>query len=102
MITRIKELRIEAGLSQTELASKLNTTQKSISNWENGVNQPDFETMIKISELFGTSVDFILGIEHNFSRHLNYSSNHRKLLNVIEGLSEQKKIALLSLLQENK
>jgi len=59
----IRELRKEKGLTQTELASILCTTQDSISLWELGKSYPDIPTLIKIAEYFDVTTDYILGIE---------------------------------------
>ena len=60
---RLKELRNEKGLSQTELAKELKVSQRSISSWETGFRQPDFETLRLIAEYFDVSTDYLLGIE---------------------------------------
>lgn len=59
----IKELRVEMKLTQTELAKKLNTTQDTISLWELGKSFPDIFSLIKISQIFNVSTDFLLGLE---------------------------------------
>ncbi len=60
-MNRIKELRKIYNLNQTELAEKLNTTQQTISNWENGITDIDIDTLLLISNTFDLSVDYILG-----------------------------------------
>ena len=60
---RLKELRCEKGLSQTELAKALNVSQRSISSWETGFRQPDYETLILIAKYFDVTTDYLLGIE---------------------------------------
>ena len=45
-MNRIKELRKIYNLNQTELAEKLNTTQQTISNWENGITDIDIDTLL--------------------------------------------------------
>ena len=57
----IKELRLEEGISQRELGERLNVCNQSISFWENGQREPDLDTLVKISEYFGVSVDYLLG-----------------------------------------
>lgn len=60
---RLKELRCEKGLSQTELAKALHVSQRSISSWETGFRQPDFETLALITQFFEVTADYLLGIE---------------------------------------
>ncbi len=59
---KLKELRVYHNLSQKELAEKLEVSQRSISSWETGFRQPDFETLEKISKFFNVTTDYLLGI----------------------------------------
>lgn len=59
---RLKELRSEKELSQTQLAKELGVSQRSVSNWETGVRQPDFETLEKLANFFAVSTDYLLGL----------------------------------------
>lgn len=58
---RIKELRLAINYSQVELASKLSVTKQTVSNWENGNIQPSVEVLVKLSEFFGVTTDYLLG-----------------------------------------
>ena len=58
---RIYELRQENNLSRAELALKLNISVRLISYWENGQRECDFDMLIKISDLFLISIDYLLG-----------------------------------------
>ncbi len=60
---RLKELRNEKELSQTALAKELKVSQRSISSWETGFRQPDYETLRLIAEFFEVTTDYLLGIE---------------------------------------
>lgn len=60
---RLKELRNEKELSQQELAKELKVSQRSISSWETGFRQPDYETLRLIAEYFDVTTDYLLGIE---------------------------------------
>ena len=60
---RIKSLRLERNWSQVELAKLLHVTKQSVSNWENDNIQPSIEMLVKISEVFSVSADYLLGIE---------------------------------------
>lgn len=62
----IKELRKEKGLTQTELAKKLNTTQKNISKYELEFLDLNTEIAIAIADYFDVSVDYLLGREDDF------------------------------------
>ncbi|WP_294466014.1 helix-turn-helix transcriptional regulator [uncultured Anaerofustis sp.] len=53
-------LRNTNGLSQEDLAEKLNVTRQSVSKWEVGETMPDTDKLIKISEIFNVSTDYLL------------------------------------------
>lgn len=57
----IKNLRRSKGLSQEELAIKLNVVRQTISKWENGLSVPDSNMLIALAEELGTSVSILLG-----------------------------------------
>ncbi len=57
----IKEIRKAKGLSQEELAIKLNVVRQTISKWENGLSVPDSEMLISISKVLETPVSTLLG-----------------------------------------
>ncbi len=56
----LKKLRTENNLSQEKLAEKLGVSRQSISKWEQGYAVPDTDNMLKLSKLYGVSVDDIL------------------------------------------
>lgn len=60
---RLKELRIEKGLSQMQLALKLNVSQSAIAKWELGKTEPTASAIITIAKFFGESSDYLLGLE---------------------------------------
>ena len=57
----IKAIRKSKGLSQEELAIKLNVVRQTISKWEQGLSVPDSEMLISISEVLETPVSTLLG-----------------------------------------
>ena len=57
----IKAIRKAKGLSQEELAIKLNVVRQTISKWENGLSVPDSDMLISISEIFETPVSALVG-----------------------------------------
>ena len=54
---RLYELRKQKGLSQEELANRVNVSRQTISKWEVGDSTPDMEKLIALSDLFGISLD---------------------------------------------
>ena len=57
----IKAVRKSKGLSQEELAIKLNVVRQTISKWENGLSVPDSDMLISLSEVLETPVSTLLG-----------------------------------------
>lgn len=57
----IKAIRKSKGLSQQELAVKLNVVRQTVSKWEQGLSVPDSDLLIAISEALGTPVSTLLG-----------------------------------------
>ena len=54
-------LRKQAGLSQSEIAGKLFVTRQAVSRWEQGDTVPEIETLQAISQLFGVTINDLLG-----------------------------------------
>ena len=58
---QLKSLRLEFDVSRAVLAEKLQVSVRLISYWENGQRECDFDTLIKIADLFAVSTDYLLG-----------------------------------------
>lgn len=58
---RLKQLRQAQNISQLKLAMDLNMNQNSISRYETGEREADYETLIKLADYFGVSLDYLLG-----------------------------------------
>lgn len=56
-----KRLRLASGLTQTEIAEKLGVSKSTISMYENGNREPDFDTLEKIADFFNVDIDYLLG-----------------------------------------
>lgn len=59
----IRDLRHDRGLTQTQLAREISTTQDTISLWELGKSYPDIINLIKLAKFFGVSTDYMLGLK---------------------------------------
>ena len=58
----IRELRKEKGITQTELAKEISSTQDTISLWELGKSYPDVINVVKLCKFFGVTSDYLLGL----------------------------------------
>ncbi len=60
---RIRDLRIERGLTQPQLAKMVGVTNAVISFWENNVNEPKASYVKKLAKCFNVTTDYLLGDE---------------------------------------
>lgn len=60
----IGKLRREAGMTQLDLAERLNYSDKAVSKWERGESIPDVGTLKNIAEMFSVTVDYLLRADH--------------------------------------
>ncbi|MBO6264039.1 MAG: helix-turn-helix transcriptional regulator [Clostridia bacterium] len=60
---RIKDLRKEKNISQSELANAIGVSQKAIDYWERGVNEPKASYIVALADFFNVSADYLLGIK---------------------------------------
>lgn len=81
----LQELRKDNKLTQSDLAKKLITTQRTISNWESGRNEPPYDMLIKYAKLFNVSTDYILGLtdieepSYKIKNQINIKTNKGKI-----------------------
>ena len=59
----IKKLRTAHNLNQVQLAGKLNISKQTVSNWENNNILPSIEMLVKISQFFMVSTDYLLELD---------------------------------------
>ena len=74
----IKKFRKQSGLTQEQLAEQMHLTRQAISNWENDKCQPDIESVARLAEVFGVSVEEMIygslknvGTEENSESRIN-------------------------------
>lgn len=77
----LKKIRKEKGISQEELATRLNVVRQTISKWEKGLSVPDAERLIKLSEILETSVGTLLGDTMEAAADKNVISRQLEQLN---------------------
>lgn len=59
----LKELRKEKKILQKDVAKELNIKNTTYSNWEVGVSEPDIQSLKKLADFFGVSIDYLVGRE---------------------------------------
>ena len=60
---RIKELRIEKGLSLLALAKEIGVDKHAIIYWESEINEPKASYIVRLAQFFAVSTDYLLGLE---------------------------------------
>ena len=61
MFNRIKDLREDRDMRQSDLARETGIDQRTISNYETGKTAPDAYALVKLADFFGVSIDYLLG-----------------------------------------
>ena len=61
---KLRELRIKSGLTQNEIAARLNVSGQTILNWENGIYEPKICQLIQLADLFNVTVDYLIEREN--------------------------------------
>ncbi|MBQ0017049.1 MAG: helix-turn-helix transcriptional regulator [Clostridiales bacterium] len=59
----LKDLRLEKGMSQVELAKNLNVGKSIISVWEKDQAEPKLSNLVAISQFFGCTIEYLAGME---------------------------------------
>lgn len=67
----IYQLRKELGFTQEEIATRLNTSRQTISNWENGTAQPTIDKAIDLANLYDVSMDELIGKQRKKAKNLS-------------------------------
>ncbi|MCO4288403.1 helix-turn-helix domain-containing protein [Clostridioides difficile] len=99
---RIKELRIEKDVTQKELATFLGLTPKMISFYEKEERFPPHDIILKISEFFNVSTDYLLGKSNereinDFIEKLDSPEDIKNMLKIFTELSEEAQDRMLSI-----
>ena len=77
---KILKLRKEKGLSQEELAEKLNVSRQAVSRWESGTALPDALNIVQISKLFGVSTDYLLNEAYHSDKDIPAVKNQKEYI----------------------
>ncbi|UOF90768.1 helix-turn-helix transcriptional regulator [Fodinisporobacter ferrooxydans] len=116
---RLKWLREKRGLTQAEMAEKLNMSQPGYSKIESGRSEPNLETLVKLPKILGEDLNFIVGLDdytfeakqasdelHNVNQKLhsilgnidfvinNYDEDHKELFDARKDILEQQLLEL--------
>lgn len=96
---RIKQVRESKHLSQTDLANMLGVSQQSISKYENGTREAGYDILIKMSEIFNVSINYLLGCTNTKNDKGNsdtdLSSDEKEIIDAYRSMNSDGKRILL-------
>lgn len=100
---RLQKLRKNAGYSQEQVAEMLGLSRQAISKWENGQVNPEIDNIIKLTEIYGVSADYILlGVENRIHAHVldkkTLPREYRKAIGIISIIGATAVITVLLIL----
>lgn len=98
-MNRLKQLRTERALTQSEVARYLNITRQGYANYENEITNPAPPILIKLADFFECSVDYLIGRESELGTVIinqGLSKSETELLQIYRKQTEQKQQFLLT------
>lgn len=86
----LKEMRLEKGFTQKQLAQLLNLSSNIVCEWEKGRCEPSIDTLKRLSTLFDCSIDYLVGEENNnlITQNFSLPNNEQALLDNFRKLPE--------------
>ncbi|MBS5934895.1 MAG: helix-turn-helix transcriptional regulator [Clostridiales bacterium] len=88
---RLKELREDQGMTQSDLANMLNISRASISGYETEANDPSIDILIKLADIFNVSLDYLLGrTKEKYNLNLMSKANKSILLELYKVIENYK------------
>lgn len=99
----LKQLRIEKGLSQGQLAKLTHITQTNISRWENEETQMSVGYLTILADFFGVSTDYLLGRENDYGlvevRNTN-TPKENEVLSLFNALDEAHQVMMIDIMKK--
>lgn len=86
--TKLKVMRKEMNFTQKEVAQNLRITTQAYANYEQGLREPNIETLIKLAKLFKCSIDELIGMEEKVVEQKELNKGEAELLSITKQLSE--------------
>ncbi len=91
----IKAYREAKGLTQEQLADQMGVTRQAVSNWENMKTQPDIDTLFRLAQIFGISVEeLIYGEKRETVTNVTHVT-HQTVQNIKKGISFGSTLAMV-------
>ncbi|WP_308655312.1 helix-turn-helix transcriptional regulator [uncultured Anaerococcus sp.] len=102
---RLKQLREANKMTQGQLGDKINTTRQSISNYEMGKREPDYETLEALADTFNVDINYLLGKTNKTtflpsSNHVQITYEEQRILDPFNKLDKQGQEKAISYTQD--
>ena len=91
MPNRLRECREKCGMTQKYVALSIGVSYPSVSQWETGVNTPTIENLIRLADLYGATVDYLVGrdVEAPSYQPRQYDRAEERLVESYRALTKQ-------------
>lgn len=91
---RIKMIRENAGMTQSQLAKSLHLTRSAVNGWEMGLSVPSTQYIVELAKMFNVSIDYLLGMEHGAVLDIDGLNNNEvsiliNLVNCLRGKHQE-------------
>ncbi|EEO6569084.1 helix-turn-helix domain-containing protein [Listeria seeligeri] len=93
---RLKQLRKNNNKTQEDISKILGISRGAYSHIENGRNEPDMETIVKLANIFGVSTDYLLGRSNNgfidtIAAHIDSNASEKDIKEILAYIEEKRK-----------
>lgn len=103
MVANLKRLRTRMGVSQQQIAEIIGTSQQSVNKYENHSIEPDIQTLTKLADFFGTTIDYLVGHTPSSSieteENMEFTKEEISLLSDFRNLSKEEKLSIKLILK---
>lgn len=99
----LKSLRTSFGMTQNQLADRLNISRSAIGMYEKGTREPDYETLESIADIFNVDIDYLLGRTYKTTmlpEHLSQNAKDASLLETFHSLNDTGKDKVIDYAQD--
>ena len=87
----LKDLRTKRSLTQQQVADAIGCSVMVYSRYERETRQPSIDVLIRLSDLFGVTIDYLVGKSHELDKYYLLSQNDKdKVIDFIESLTSKK------------
>ena len=97
--SNIKRARLDANMTQAEAADKLGITAQAVSNFERGINGIENSMLLRMCEIYNTSMSYVLGEEENSPSEFELTEGEKDLLELFRLIPEDLQPVVLAMIR---